>query len=211
MAVAYPFSDSRFTSSQSPLPEAVQAEIANAQTPIIEIGGPTERGYRQLAGAAILPSRPIITNVPGFFGTDPRNVDRLVDGKAMPFDNSSVGMFLASHISPTDFFERDTIALREPVASQETWNQLADEEYDIYLSDRTHIPKHNLRIGMLREMTRTLVGNGIILFEAIGPRDIEIAQALGHSVISQTAVVKRRWNTSISWMILRMPMLLPLI
>jgi hypothetical protein len=188
-AFVYPCLNMRFPHSSMKLEEAAASEIANVHGPIVEIGGPTEQGYRLLGDTAIFPSKPLITNVSGFFG-NPECVDRLVDGTDMPYDDSSVGMFLASHLSPVDSFKKNSTLVGDldTEESRNSWDRLSDEEYAISLADPTYKPKYNLRISVLKEMTRTLTANGLVLFEAIGQRDIEVAQAFGHRILQQVSV-----------------------
>jgi hypothetical protein len=185
---AYPYYDQRYHQSKSQLTPLAEEEIRNAEGPIVEIGGPTKRGFRLLRDSAILPSRPLITNRPGYLGADPSSIDRLVDGKAMPFDDASIGMFLASHISPIDNFKKNADIDSEDEEVRDKFDRRAYEEYELCLADPAYKPASNLRIGMLQEMTRTLRPSGLILLEAIGQNDIRIASALGHATFLQVFV-----------------------
>jgi len=187
LAVAYPYFDWRFHNRNPELTDTARHEIESVVGPIVEIGGPTERGFRLLQDLPILTSRPEITNVPDFFGTDPQKIDKLVDGMDMPYEEGSIGMFLASSLATVDFVKLNkTVDSADFEHEQKAWETHADEEYQRILSDSEYNPTHNLRIGVLKEMTRVLRSDGLILFEAIGPQDIAVASALGHNVIQQS-------------------------
>lgn len=184
MAEAYPFYDRRFHTPPSLLSDTARSEIMAAKGPTIEIGGPTNRGFRLLRQEAILPGELVITNVSGFFG-DPDSIDRAVDGKAMPFADKSIGMFLASHLAYVDGLRKLACIDDNDHEGAAAFDRSAIEEYSICLADPARPATHNLRIGVLQEMTRTLRPNGLILFEGVREKDITIAQALGHTTIQQ--------------------------
>jgi hypothetical protein len=55
----------------------------------------------------------------------------------------------------------------------------------VILANPDYQPIYNLRIDVLKEMTRALVGDGLILFEPLSEKDIEVACALGHRILQK--------------------------
>lgn len=175
--VKYPFFDFRYHCSSDKLQDTVVAAIKNVNGPIVEVGGPTTRGFRLLQDRPMLPSRPIISNVDRH-----EIVDLRASATAMPFANDTVGMFLASHISRVDYskFPGSTIEF------QTMQSEMATQEYAEVLRDANYVPQHALRIGTLQEMHRTLKPGGLVLFECLADRDVEIAEHLGFAVLHQS-------------------------
>jgi hypothetical protein len=172
----YPYFNWKCHYSKPSISEPVAEALATTEGPIIEIGGPTENGYRMLHDRPVFTDTPIVTSN---FACS--RIDKVIDGTAMSgVADGSVGVFLASHMSYADYFRHNEDPQR---MHQGAWSALAEREYEEFLADPDMLPVANLRINMLREMTRALRPGGLIIFEALGSRDVGVAQALGHSLL----------------------------
>lgn len=84
---------------------SLQSIWDSVEKPIVEIGGPSDLGYRFLNNIS-LKSQPIITNIsknPAPYAAEPEvlaaMVEAVVDGRRMPYKDASIGAILMSSMS----------------------------------------------------------------------------------------------------------------
>lgn len=172
--------------------------------PILEIGGPSRKGYSLLQGKE-LPSKPIITNVRGSLldsrGEDSLTaIDRLVlralmDSRKLSVASDSLGMVLASCIDQTD---KRTLSVKSRTAGlnkDEVWTLARQMGEQVYSDALNAIEHHDLtrlaqtespRIGVLVQAARTLKRGGLLDMSSLWPQDIFIANALGLETVMHT-------------------------
>lgn len=178
--ICYPHTNARNLIHDGTLPYSHNAidAIQSVEGPVVEVGGPTDTGFRQFGNKAVLSSLPIVGNLTDNTG----NPDIFFDAKKLPFSNGSIGLFLARCIADADFMGCPSFNTHE---KQAKLSALATQEYDAALTDPNYIPKYNLRIAILREMSRALKPGGIVVFEGLNRHDIEFCEAIGWLILNQ--------------------------
>jgi len=83
-------------------------ELRSAKGPVLEIGGPSARGYYFLENRT-LPSRPVIGNIDQLLMEvessnlrEDAGIDIILDGRDLPFADNSLGVVLSSHLPKFD-------------------------------------------------------------------------------------------------------------
>lgn len=173
--VRYPFTPAYASGGALSRAPEVSALVSEARGPIIEVGGPTAAGYNLLGNTALLPGSPIVSNLKLL-----PDAHIAFDAKAMPFPDSSVGMFLARCISDADFFAHPSANTGE---KQKQLAALAVEEYEQLAADTSFVPVYNLRLSILKEMRRTIKPNGIVIFERLSEQDIMCSEKIGLTAV----------------------------
>lgn len=90
----YPYFQRDFHSPANLLPPEIAEAVTHAGEPVIEIGGPTLRGFRLLQDTAVLSMEPSITNIIPLRGTH-----AVMDGTRLDIQTEAVGLYLASNIT----------------------------------------------------------------------------------------------------------------
>lgn len=160
--------------------------IKDIKGPVVEIAGPTPRGYRIIDNK--LPSNPFITNSEqseklGY-------IDALVDARCLPLKLGSVGMLLVS-----------CIPITPPEENQKTFTDItrafAMNEYKIY-PNRPY-PKSdyrlNQRITIIEEASRVLEPNGLLVWLGGLEEDIDVAEQNGLNLVRVRNEIPRTINS----------------
>lgn len=148
--------------------------IAGLKKPILELGGPTTRGYFFLEDVA-LPSKPYITNIsaypPGMhhLATD---IQEAVDGTNMPFADASVGMVMMScmPITSRKLAEADRPSLEDAHAESQAFaaGNISAAELE-----------SNERIKIYVEAARVLAEGGLMIVNRPSGFDVAALHKLG--------------------------------
>lgn len=170
-------------------------EIAKLHKPVIEIGGPTDYGYYFLDGVE-LNTKPIITNIsdnPLPYGKNAKKlaaqVHETIDGRNMPYDDNSVGVFLMAAMSITDDWyvqlseqERDKVG--EQIEKEFDVAQLEMEQVAIGVLSPSEV-KFAQRIQIYREVKRVLCDGGLFFSDG-GLEEICVLQRMGFELVTFT-------------------------
>lgn len=169
-------------------------ELETNRTPAIEIGGPTEGGYRILTEEQFSRIAPFLSNKhPGLVEPGKAELlDFLADGRAMPVRSGSVGIVLGSSISLSE----ERLASHPNKEMQLLANSTTRQEYYRYVNDRQEgtdfkypdeLKKEkdpvykwfNQRIHIIEESARILVTGGLLIWQGGIPGDIKVAEKNG--------------------------------
>ncbi|HYH74608.1 MAG TPA: hypothetical protein VD735_01470 [Candidatus Saccharimonadales bacterium] len=163
----YPYYDPRFHTGEVQLNATTQIALEAVQgLPVVEIGGPTTRGFRMLGQKALFRQPPLITNIHG------PQADAHMNGAALALPDERIGMCLASHIGTSDYFRHPDVLQDDIIAG-------AAAEYEAFIADPAYKPNYNLRLKILSEMHRVIVPGGLAVMEAIGVEDVAAMHSLG--------------------------------
>lgn len=172
---------------------SVAERLRSLKGPVIEIGGPTDRGFYFLDNIE-LHSRPNITNIssnPVLHGDNvselAEQVDDLMDATKMPYADSSVDVFLMSAMSrSSDWWVELNDEEKEKVRSQFT------DEFEIARLEMGQVAagilgadevKQAQRIKIYLEVNRCLAKGGLFFADG-GIDDIVILQKLGFELVA---------------------------
>lgn len=157
----------------------LQKSVNRSSGPIIEIGGPSSGGYYFLENIS-LPSKPIITNLrDSLFGELGKQVDQLVDGQKLPYDDSSVGIVLMQHL---DFIKEDSRPLEQAGHKKLDY---VKTEMDLLAAGEMDFEQleYSLRASIYPEVWRVLSSGG--LFFTDGYRAEQgVLEKLGFETVS---------------------------
>jgi hypothetical protein len=171
----------------------IEQVVTQISRPIIEIGGPTSSGYYFLDNIQ-LPSKPIITNIsPSPTAMDSENpaayIDHVVDGRKLPCENGSIGMFLMSGMSMTsDWYmelhetERDTHRLQ--IDKEYAVAKFELEQVALGLLEPQKVT-YAQRILMYLEVYRALEPGGIFMTDGTLEEIISL-QRIGYEILALT-------------------------
>jgi hypothetical protein len=174
--------------------------------PILEVGGPSTSGYDFLDDVD-LPSKPIMTNFAGsrpeFRGAesltpiDALVLDALVDVRALPFADESLGMVMCSSMPQADQQVFREIATTLPPEQQGAATNAAIEksykeaEAAVARDDSKFLRRHGSPVvAAIAQAERTLKPNGLLVMHNLGPRDARIAEALGLELVMHTPMAE---------------------
>lgn len=141
--------------------------IANIGAPVIEVAGPTPEGYELFVKNNIsIPSKPVVTNVEKEVVLNPYAefpaiptryiVDEVVDVKAMPYADNSIGMIMVSCLNTTD-------TQSGPDENSDDIRQLALKEYVDVINGNLGAIDHALHLHLYREAARVLSPGGLLV------------------------------------------------
>lgn len=215
----YPFSAEQTDYSQVPndywpdsLPEAyrrqdgiyirpgfdLKQDIASQTAPIVEIGGPTNRGYQFLSGA-ILPNRPLMTDIVGsemdergfdsLVAVDKLVLDALMDVRHFPIADESAGIILASCLPKVD---QHTVRQRNDDSHTRTMGEIVDNYttassyIDHGAIDALRETTDSPRIAAILQAARTIKPGGLFITKGMNEHDAAIAEAAGLNIMMHT-------------------------
>lgn len=165
------------------------------QLPIIEIGGPSVNGYYFL-NEIDLPTKPIISNVRtdtmsshAYANKIKEQIEQVVDGRHMPFEDKSVGTILMSAMSRTD----DWYAYLSE-QEQNDQNNIEKEKIELILAEQEEElaalgildhkdAKHSQRVQIYHEVNRVLVDGGIYIGNG-ALSDVQALVVLGYKLVA---------------------------
>jgi hypothetical protein len=173
----------------------LQRIVAGLQKPFVEIGGPTEDGFYFLDGLD-LNTEPIITNItdnPLPYAKNAKQlaakVKEILDARAMPYEDGSIGIFLMSGMSITsDWY------VELPEDEYAKVGSRVDKEFDIAKLEMDQVAlgtlapdkvKYAQRIPMYREVYRSLCDGGLFFSDG-GVEELCILQRLGFTLLAYT-------------------------
>lgn len=167
--------------------------ISCLEGPILEIGGPSDQGYYYLRDVN-LPSRVIISNVTQNAMPYAPNakllqvmIEKIVDGRHFPYEDNSLAMVLASHLSLVDERQYDFSDISD--VETEKWTddmheseKVLKEAADSGIIDEK-VLKVSLRFGIASEALRALKPGGIYMTDATED-EIKVYELLGFTKIA---------------------------
>lgn len=157
----------------------IQQIIDHILHPVIEIAGPTPRGYKILQDLDLKIPSFVVTNtandVTVYTSDDAEHhfkVDAVVDVRNLPYDDSSVGILLCSYLPSVDHGE------------QLGWQDaevLVAKEYEACLNNKSRASLRyvSLHISLLIGASKVLVGGGLLILQGTHKKDTILAKALG--------------------------------
>lgn len=156
-----------------------QAAVSSIEKPIVEIAGPSQGGYHILDGIK-LPTKVHITNVvaePMGMGEHSDLVDEIVDARAMPYPDASVGMILMHGLNgsvvPKGHAENSVEANQVQQRAKDQMRQVADGQLNP--ADATD----SLRIQAYMEAYRVLPEGGMMIVGGAPAVDIGVLGRMG--------------------------------
>lgn len=148
--------------------------------PVIEIAGPTPRGYKILQELGIkLPENVVVTNIenPAVLhdqdGVEKEYpVDQIVNANELPYGEGEVGTFLCSFLPYEDQSEESAADVDEIV-----------KEYEEAI--RTGVAHGtNMRIKFLVDAYKCLKPRGLVIMQGAQDDDVKLAKTIGYEVIT---------------------------
>ena len=157
----------------------IQHIIDQIKHPIIELAGPTPRGYKivDVLGLKITPTT--ITNttkdVTVYTADDKEHsysVDDVVDVRDLPYKDNSVGILLCSYLPNVDHTQQ---------LSWQDAETLVAKEYDKALNSNNPgtLKYASLHVSLLIGASKVLVDDGILIMQGTHTEDTIFAQSLG--------------------------------
>lgn len=187
----------------------LQHALTVAGGPVIEVAGPTP-GYASLAvEQAVLPDKPKIFNKymqPG--------VDELADAGNLPFSDNSVGVGLVSCLVMRSQEVIYELNAKYPNANSDEnvfaaykneGDALVNAYYDQAMATDSYVSlatSEGPRIRLLAEFSRIIKPHGVVLFEGVDNKDIQVAERIGFTLAEQGTARKEGTSDSTSWAIL---------
>lgn len=165
--------------------------LDSAHGPIIEVSGPTYTGFESLDNR-ILPSRPLITNIPqyNFSGNviNSQEVDFQMDAREFAVSDDSLSIILASCVMRTNYelanwLHENDIPYEPTVQAIYGFARKkleAGEDLGTEMND-------SVRIGFWVEAARTLKRNGLVLSKGMTIEDIALASDLGMVLVAHSS------------------------
>lgn len=219
----YPFSKESVDYSQTPnspwadsLPEAdrgadgiyrqenfdLNEAVTHIKDPILEVGGPTTKGYDFLNGVD-LPGKPLMVNMRGsraetkggdsLTAVDSLALDALGDVRALPVADESLGMFMCANLPGAPEETMRAIAEQMPPAEQfpavldAVDNMYSDAADKLEANDIAALEAHDApRIAAIAQANRVLKPGGLFVAQGLEARDVAFAKALGLELVMHT-------------------------
>jgi len=174
--------------------------ITNIQKPVIEIGGPTQDGFFFLDDVSFN-TEPTITNIsqnPLPFSANAsklaKQVAVLLDATAMPYDDSSVGVFLMASMSLSSDWWVELSAEDKEKASTKFEQEFANARFEMGqvaagILDPTAV-KNAQRVKIYLEVSRCLDKDGLFFTDG-GIEEIAILKGMGFELIACLQVTEK--------------------
>jgi hypothetical protein len=193
----------------------LQEAILKNRGLIIEIAGPTMRGYHALAGID-LPSPPIITNSPELVEekaqashiNEVRDYAHVrIDARELPYKDGSIGLLMVSCLTKMNFKTielintgkasqdelmrslayRYTFAIEYGRAWRENHKEAAAKYTTADIAWAKETTKFSPRLGLWSECVSKVREGGLIVMQGAMPCDVELGEALGFEVVAHEA------------------------
>lgn len=192
----------------------LQEIISHLEGPILEIGGPSDQGYYFLHDVE-LPSRVIISNVTNTAmrfapnaGRLQSMIEKIIDGRKVPYQDNSLGMVLSSHLSRVDEPNLDFSTMTDE--QQREWSERLErcEKAIKYAADTGDITKEelklSLRFGIACEVWRALKPGGIYMTDATD-EEIKVYERIGFTTLAYIDRLPLDYGTSYYDVVFRKP------
>jgi hypothetical protein len=177
--------------SRHQLRRATQTALRRTTKPLLEVGGPTSKGYLSI-GRRRLPHGLIISNVEHTKGASLH-----ADVRRLPFKAQSLGGILMQGLTrmPEEIArgprEVEGVPMKfQPSSMDETGNILKlifgarDGDYSSWVDEE--IMGYSLRPALLREARRTIEPHGVFIAALLSPSEIRLAGQLGFELTAST-------------------------
>lgn len=167
--------------------ETMQSLVDNINGPLLEIGGPTEKGYKSLDKITI-PTGLIISNIEKQTG-----LDMLADIRSLPFGPRKLGGVIVSCLSR---IPEERANLFPDAATSFSWNDIyqADMHTDELLCNTrngtvtgwndTEVMNFSLRLSLLRQARRTVEPEGLLIAQRFNDEEVDLAKTLGFEIVA---------------------------
>ncbi|HSH18629.1 MAG TPA: hypothetical protein VK978_04555 [Candidatus Saccharimonadales bacterium] len=168
--------------------EAMQSMVNNVNGPFLEVGGPTEKGYKSLNNITI-PNGLIISNIDNETG-----VDMLADVRALPFGARKLGGVVVSCLSR---IPEERANLYPDAATSFSWGDIYQADmYADNLLRNTHngqvagwndseVMSFSLRLSLLRQARRIVEPRGLLIAQRFSTDEIGLAETLGFEIMTE--------------------------
>lgn len=170
---------------------ATKQALRGTTKPLLEVGGPTTKGYIALDGVK-LPNGIIISNI-----TPEKGASLLADVRRLPFAAQSLGGIVMQGLTrvPEEIAQaprqlEGVPSELQPHLMADTGNLLKilfaarDEDYSGW--GDPDIMNYSQRLAMLKEARRTVEPNGVLLATMLSGGEIRLAEQLGFEMTATT-------------------------
>ena len=175
-----------------------QSLVAGLAAPVVEVAGPTGRGYA-LINEVAFGDRPIVSNIRGSYphakglrppaatltAADRLVVDMLADARKLPLASNSVGVLLASCV------EKNPPGM--PINSRRSQKQVERAYQQALASADDPSSKEfqaavgqNVRVGLAEEAARVIKPGGLFVLRGSTPEDIRLLDQFGFKLVMAT-------------------------
>lgn len=170
---------------------ATKAALRATNGPLLEVGGPSSKGYLAVDGLK-LPNGVIISNIDG-----EKDASLVADVRNLPFKAKSLGGIMMQgltrvpeEIAQAPLERPDLPVMFQPHIMRDDGNMLkllfADKGGDYSGWTDPEIMNYSQRLAMLKEARRTVEPNGVLIATFLSGGEIRLAKQLGFELTAST-------------------------